>query len=83
MQSASKMVVMLNKHKHFEEPVMEVMLDEFSKQDPISIKDIEMNPRQSNHFDQGGQRQDPTQYSVIHTFDRPSLTNENENDGRQ
>jgi hypothetical protein len=43
MQSASKMVVMLNKHKHFEEPVMEVMLDEFSKQDPISIKDIEMN----------------------------------------
>lgn len=47
------------------------------------VKDIEMNPRQSNHFDQGGQRQDPTQYSVRHTFDRPSLTNENENDVRQ
>jgi len=43
MQSASKMVVMLNKHKHFEEPIMEVMLDEFSKQKSISIKEIEMN----------------------------------------
>ena len=40
MQSASKMVVMLNKHKHFEEPIMEVMLDEFPKQKSISIKEI-------------------------------------------
>merc|ERR1719431_2263829 len=43
MQSASKMSVMLKKHEHFEEPLMEVMLEEFSKQDSISIKEIEMN----------------------------------------
>ena len=41
MKSASKMVVMLNKHKHFEEPIMEVMLEEFSKQDSIPLKEIE------------------------------------------
>merc|ERR1711874_469212 len=43
MQYASKMAVMLKKHELFEEPIMEVMLEEFSKQDPISIKEIEMN----------------------------------------
>ena len=42
-QNASKMVVMLKKHKHFEEPIMEVMETEFEKQDKIEIKDIEVN----------------------------------------
>ena len=47
-----------------------------------AVKDVEMNVRQGGHCDQTGTRQDPTQYSVRHTFDRPSLTNENENDTR-
>ena len=42
-QNASKMVVMLKKHKHFEEPIMEVLMTEFEKQDKIQIKDIEAN----------------------------------------
>ena len=42
-QNASKMVVMLKKHKHFEEPIMEVLMTEFEKQDKILIKDIEAN----------------------------------------
>ena len=42
-QNASKMVVMLKKHKHFEEPIMEVLMTEFEKQDKIQIKDIEVN----------------------------------------
>jgi hypothetical protein len=43
LQNASKMVVMLKKHKHFEEPIMEVMESEFDKQDKIQLKDIEVN----------------------------------------
>jgi hypothetical protein len=42
-QNASKMVVMLKKHKHFEEPIMEVLMTEFENQDKIQIKDIEVN----------------------------------------
>ena len=41
--NASKMVVMLKKHIHFEEPIMEVMETEFDKQDKIQLKDIEVN----------------------------------------
>ena len=45
-----------------------------------ATKDVEMNVRQGGLYEQAGTRQDPTQYSVRHTFDRPSLTNESEND---
>jgi len=34
---------MLKKHKHFEEPIMEVLMTEFENQDKIQIKDIEVN----------------------------------------
>ena len=47
-----------------------------------AAKDVEMSFRQSGPYDQVGPRQDPTQYSVKHTFDRPSLTNESENDAK-
>ena len=41
-------------------------------------RDIEMNNRLSSVYEQMGPRQETTQYSVNHTFERPPLTNENE-----